>query len=153
MIRRMIFQSLVLFASYQWMTHLVAQQKVFLPTIHRAVEPGTLCAIDPIVGNLRCVPTGTFIQGTPATEPGGEANRNFIRKDRRQIKGVFHEVFKRRCRPRNDSWAELMRRVFSADLLRCHRCGGRMRIRAAINPPKPSAKSWTVSACLPDLRR
>ena len=41
----------------------------------------------------------------------------------------------RETRPRNYSWAELMRRVFSIDVLECPRCGGRMRILAAINPP------------------
>ena len=39
------------------------------------------------------------------------------------------------CRPRNYSWAELMRRVFSIDVLACPRCGGRMRILCAIHPP------------------
>jgi hypothetical protein len=39
------------------------------------------------------------------------------------------------CRPRNYSWAELMKRVFSLDVLECSRCGGRMRILCAIHPP------------------
>ena len=39
------------------------------------------------------------------------------------------------CRPRNYSWAELMKRVFSIDVLGCPRCGGRMRILCAIHPP------------------
>ena len=38
-------------------------------------------------------------------------------------------------RPRNYSWAELMHRVFAIDVLECDRCGGRMRIIAAIHPP------------------
>jgi hypothetical protein len=46
-----------------------------------------------------------------------------------------NENEKRRCRPRNYSWAELLRRIFSVDILACPRCGGRMRIIAAINPP------------------
>ena len=36
-------------------------------------------------------------------------------------------------RPRNYSWAELMRRVFAIDVLECPSCGGRMRILAAIH--------------------
>ena len=36
-------------------------------------------------------------------------------------------------RPRNYSWAELMKRVFSIDVLECARCGSRMRILAAIH--------------------
>jgi hypothetical protein len=37
--------------------------------------------------------------------------------------------------PRNYSWSELMKRVFGVDVLKCDRCGGRMRILCAINPP------------------
>jgi hypothetical protein len=32
-------------------------------------------------------------------------------------------------------WAELRRRVFAVDVLKCPRCGGRMRLLAAIQPP------------------
>ena len=35
-------------------------------------------------------------------------------------------------RPRNDSRAELLRRVFALDVLECANCCGRMRILAAI---------------------
>jgi hypothetical protein len=35
--------------------------------------------------------------------------------------------------PRNYSWAELMKRVWDVDVLKCNRCGGRMRILCAIN--------------------
>ena len=38
-------------------------------------------------------------------------------------------------RPRNYSWAELMRRVFEIDVLECPSCHGRMRILAAIHSP------------------
>jgi len=34
------------------------------------------------------------------------------------------------------AWAELLRRVFAADALRCRRCGSRMRIMAAIRSPQ-----------------
>jgi hypothetical protein len=37
--------------------------------------------------------------------------------------------------PRNYSWAELMKRVWELDVLKCDRCGGRMRILAAIHSP------------------
>jgi len=43
---------------------------------------------------------------------------------------------KNKCRPRNYSCAEPMRRVFSNSVLQCPRCGGHMRILAAIHPPK-----------------
>jgi len=42
---------------------------------------------------------------------------------------------KRGCRPRNYPWAELMRRVYSIDVLECPNCFGRMRILCAIHPP------------------
>ena len=38
-------------------------------------------------------------------------------------------------RPRRLAWAELLRRVFAIDVLACPRCGGRMRLLAAIYPP------------------
>jgi hypothetical protein len=37
--------------------------------------------------------------------------------------------------PRNYSWAELLKRVFQLDVLKCSRCGGKMRILCAIHPP------------------
>ena len=33
--------------------------------------------------------------------------------------------------PRNYTWSELMKRVFGIDVLKCDRCGGRMRILTA----------------------
>ena len=43
-------------------------------------------------------------------------------------------------RPQNCSWAELLHRVFSVDVLECPKCSGRMRILAAINPPEAIRK-------------
>jgi hypothetical protein len=40
-----------------------------------------------------------------------------------------------KSRSRNYSWAQLMARVFEFDVLKCPRCGARMRILAAIHPP------------------
>ena len=40
------------------------------------------------------------------------------------------------CHPRNYTWAELMKRVWGVDVLQCDRCGGRMRILAAIHSPE-----------------
>jgi hypothetical protein len=42
-------------------------------------------------------------------------------------------------RPRRLGWAELLRRVFAVDVLECPRCGGRMRLLAAIQPPNVTA--------------
>ncbi len=38
-------------------------------------------------------------------------------------------------RPRRLAWAELLRRVFAIDVLACPRCGGRLRLLAAIHSP------------------
>ena len=45
-----------------------------------------------------------------------------------------------RCHPRNYSWAELLKRVFEIDVLECPRCGSRMRILCAVNPPEAIRK-------------
>ena len=52
---------------------------------------------------------------------------------------------KGQSRPRNYSWAELMKRVWSLDVLQCDRCGGRMRIVCA-NHPSAAVKS--ILECL-----
>jgi hypothetical protein len=46
------------------------------------------------------------------------------------------ESASRAIHPRNYSWAELMKRVFGYDVLKCDACGGRMRILCAVNPPE-----------------
>ena len=48
-------------------------------------------------------------------------------------------------RPRNYAWADLMRRVFSTDVLVCECCGGPMRILSAIHPPETTQK---ILGCL-----
>jgi hypothetical protein len=50
---------------------------------------------------------------------------------------------KRACQPRNYQWATLMERVFELDVLACPRCGGRMRILAAIDTPDAIHKILT----------
>ena len=47
------------------------------------------------------------------------------------------------CQPRNYPWATLMARVFELDVLDCTRCGGRMRILAAIDSPDAIQKILT----------
>jgi hypothetical protein len=41
---------------------------------------------------------------------------------------------------RRYAWFELIRRVYSADSLKCERCGGKLRIIGAINPPEAIRK-------------
>jgi hypothetical protein len=38
------------------------------------------------------------------------------------------------------AWSELLKRVFGVDVFKCPRCGGRMRILCAINPPDAIVK-------------
>ena len=59
----------------------------------------------------------------------------------REKKGVSG----RRPRPKRYVWAELLKRVFAVDALECDRCGGRMRILCAVNPPEAIRK---ILACL-----
>jgi hypothetical protein len=49
----------------------------------------------------------------------------------------------RGCQSRNYPWARLMERVFELDVLACPRCGGRMRILAAIDSPDAIQKILT----------
>ena len=39
-------------------------------------------------------------------------------------------------RERRLSWAELLKRVFNEDVLKCKRCGGRAEVISAITQPK-----------------
>jgi hypothetical protein len=50
---------------------------------------------------------------------------------------------KGRSRPRSYTWAELIKRVFLADVLVCDRCGGRMKVLCAVHPPAAILKILT----------
>jgi hypothetical protein len=41
----------------------------------------------------------------------------------------------RKKRPRNYSWAELMKRVYEFAVLKCPDCNGHLKILASIHPP------------------
>ena len=41
----------------------------------------------------------------------------------------------KQSRPRRHAWADLLKRVFAVDALKCDRCGGRMKILCTVNPP------------------
>jgi hypothetical protein len=49
--------------------------------------------------------------------------------------GCDHPAMPKKHRPKRYAWAELLKRVFAADALKCEGCGGRMRILCAVNPP------------------
>jgi hypothetical protein len=50
---------------------------------------------------------------------------------------------KRSKKPRNYSWAQLLKRVFEVDVLICPRCGSKMRVLCAIHPPDAIQKILT----------
>ena len=68
----------------------------------------------------------------PISLPGSAPGNN----DRTEAKGSTKEMPPRR----NYAWAYLMMRVFLLDVLQCERCGGRMKILAAIHPPTTTRK-------------
>ena len=71
------------------------------------------------------------------SESTGHACCNAEKQERNPDKKSFE---KQSCNhPRNYSWAELMKRVFEIDVLKCE-CGERMRILCAINPPDAIVK-------------
>ena len=43
-------------------------------------------------------------------------------------------------KPKNYRWAELLARTFAIDVLECPRCGGRMKLIAAIESPEVASK-------------
>jgi hypothetical protein len=63
----------------------------------------------------------------PLSHPNCPAGKQLLPPDTENLRK------KRACRTRNYAWAELLKRVFSIDVLECPRCGGRMRILAAIH--------------------
>jgi hypothetical protein len=62
-----------------------------------------------------------------------------VTKGKKKLQGKDDRV-QIKNHPRNYGWAELMKRVFGFDVLRCERCGGPMRILCAINPPEAIKK-------------
>jgi len=85
-------------------------------------------------------------QITPESKPEAPTVHAGCRAKRQaSIEDALRMNKKPKCRPRNYPWAELLRRIFSVDVLVCDRCGGRMRILAAINPPDAIRK---ILVCL-----
>ena len=59
-----------------------------------------------------------------ADDVGGDAARSACSHDQPQL-----------SRARRMAWSDLLRRVFAVDALGCDRCGGRMRVMAAVRSP------------------
>jgi len=66
--------------------------------------------------------------------------RDCLGKSRTSSGSAGDGTNKRKARPRNYRWAQLMRRVFDFDVLVCDRCGGRMRILDGTIPPEAVRK-------------
>jgi hypothetical protein len=79
--------------------------------------------------------------GAPDPGPQPDLGRNTQRSGSRQTVPAGGTAARQEDAPGLDapmavlSWAELIRRVFAVDVLECPRCGGRMRILAAIQTP------------------
>jgi len=68
-------------------------------------------------------------------ESGSKNHTGCVLKKGKKDSQVKDDRVQKAGHPRNYSWAELLKRVFNFDVLRCGSCGGRMRILCAINPP------------------
>jgi hypothetical protein len=91
------------------------------------------------------------VSGVGDTNQGDKVKITYMGHDRAREKSAAPATDpgknkkKRGFHPRNYSWASLMERVFELDVLACPRCGGRMRILAAIDTPDAIHK---ILACL-----
>ncbi len=54
--------------------------------------------------------------------------------------GCAQSTLAKKQRPKRYAWAELLKRVFATDALKCDLCGGRKRILCAVNPPEAIRK-------------
>jgi len=69
-----------------------------------------------------------------AVDVEGHTERPTCSHDQRQV-----------SRARRIAWSDLLRRVFAVDALRCDRCGGKMRVMAAVRSP-PTARRGGAAA-------
>jgi hypothetical protein len=97
------------------------------PSLASAAEPPS--NIEPRGGARRELPDRCS-PPAPSSPPGARATRSPCGPQEPPP-----EPDEPALRPRRLAWAELLRRVFAVDVLECPRCGGRMRLLAAIQPP------------------
>jgi hypothetical protein len=76
------------------------------------------------------VQTEIVVPEAPESDPASPANEPVVE--------VVEEPKKKTGR-RNDSWSELIRRVFAVDVTVCE-CGGKLRLISAIHPPVATRK-------------
>jgi hypothetical protein len=115
-----------------------AKQPPFVPPPGLSDDPrqGGLAPAD----RPRVLPPSPKADGFAAPGHPGSARAPAKETDPHRPEGACRGNNRSRVRPRNYSWSELLKRVFSADVLACDRCGGRMRILAAIHPPEAIRK-------------
>jgi len=104
------------------------------------LEPARPPSESPSLASLAEPPSHTEARGSerrelpdrcsPSSPPGARATRTPCGPEESSP-----EPDEQAFRPRRLAWAELLRRVFAVDVLECPRCGGRMRLLAAIQPP------------------
>src|SRR5262249_38730879 len=111
---------------------LVPAPRVHLVRFHGILGPAA--AWQPLI-----VPTANIESATARSNP--IASSEFVDAAAAKCTGRKSGVHRR-----NYSWAQLMRRVFTIDVLQWDRCRGVMRIIAAIHPLTPPGRFWTLSA-------
>lgn len=115
------------------------------------VVPGASCVQEPTRPTQGNAALDTFSQRPINTEVrghGNESDESADRSDRLRYQGtetasapshpekLLPAPDRTALRRRRLDWADLLRRVFAIDVLECPRCGGRMRLIAAIHPPE-----------------
>ena len=118
-----------------WRDHAVRDREE-VPTTGRP-PPSCPCTAGPTREGAPAKPTvppdgGADLAARHATPPTSEkrAEPDAVSLEERCAPG------RAPLRERRLPWAKLLRRVFDLDALRCDRCGGRMRILAAIEQPE-----------------
>jgi hypothetical protein len=98
--------------------------------------------VEPVVGRFPVFP-GNHDRTTSSIEMAGETSMFAPDQEPADWTGAtrpspprYEELVPKRRIP----WAKLLQRVFEVDALRCPRCGGRMRVLAAITDPMVAAR-------------
>jgi hypothetical protein len=87
-------------------------------SLRRYIVPKDISGIEP--AHPGCLPKAVTLT---TEEPGTKSNRS--------------------KKPKNYSWAQLLKRVFEVDVLICPRCGSKMKVLCAIHPPDAKQKILT----------
>ena len=84
--------------------------------------------------------SGIFASVGEVPEPSGWRRRIVPKEAIPETETTVHEektetLKGSREHKRRYAWAELLKRVFAVDALKCNKCGNKMKILCAVNPP------------------